>query len=84
MAVRGFLKDSDQVVVAAIDGVAADAAASRKHLEVLSEESRAQHKVMEAQVDKLTTMMQALLKFRAGLGDDKGGEGVHELNAVDP
>ena len=40
---------------------------------MMSEENRAQHKVMEAQVDKLTTMMQALLKFRAGRGDDDAG-----------
>lgn len=77
---RGFLKESDQVIVGAIDRVAVDASASRKHLEALTEESRAQHRVMEAQVEKLTTMMQALLKFRAGLNDGEEGGG----GAADP
>ena len=48
----------------------------------MSEENRAQHKVMEAQVDKLTTMMQALLKFRAGI--DENDEAGAEADAAPP
>jgi hypothetical protein len=82
LAVREFLKDSDKICAAAIDSVALDARASRGHLEVLSEESRTQHRVLEAQVDKLTNMMQTLLTFRAGIADKEGGDQAPEEHQV--
>lgn len=73
-ACRAFMKDSDAVIAASVeavgDSVKSEGEKSRKHLEsrieMLSEENRMQQKVLSEQVEKLTSMMQAVMKFRSG------------------
>mmetsp|Transcript_8534 Transcript_8534/g.21511 ORF Transcript_8534/g.21511 Transcript_8534/m.21511 type:complete len:985 (-) Transcript_8534:253-3207(-) len=82
--VRDFLSDSDQVVVASIDAAHLQSQKSQKHLcdtlGMQSEESNMHHKLMAKQVNKLTSMMEALLKLKAGLGDEVEAVDVKEID----
>ena len=85
-ACRSFMKDSDAVIAASVDAVGdavrEEGEKSRKHIEILSEENRVQQEVLQEQVGKLTTMMQALLKLRAGLDKEKEEDSADDEDYV--
>jgi hypothetical protein len=78
--VSSFMKESDQLMLGAVEGVKLQVQQSQKELEGKLEEqsleARKQHEVMAMQIEKLTGMMSALVQHRGGLG--KGGDGAGE------